>query len=236
MKRFFIAVPFFLAAFLCAAEGIVEEAGKGNERADMSYAFGMVVASDLVDSGLEFNYSAFIRGFRETMENERTRYTMDEAMDIIQTAFTAAQAEQGERNRAEGIAFLIENAKRPEVVVTPSGLQYEAIVEGSGDTPGPADSVLVHYLGTLVNGRVFDSTYEGGQPAEVPLDRVIPGWSEGLRMMKEGGKAKLFIPPGLAYGENGMGGAIGPNSVLIFEVELLEIRRQGGNDIQEASE
>ena len=226
MKKFILAVLVFTGiAFFCAAEGITEEVKKGNEKADMSYAFGMVVASDLISTGLEFNYGAFTRGFRETMENEKTLYTMDEAMNKIQAAFTAAQAEIGDRNQAEGSAFLAENAKRPQVITTPSGLQYEAISEGEGEMPGPGDVVLVHYRGATLNGRVFDSTYDEGAPMEIPLDRVIPGWSEGLSMMSEGGKAKLCIPPELAYGRNGMGSAIGPNAVLVFDVELLSIVR-----------
>ena len=224
-KVVFFLLIFLICAFFCAAEGITEEARKGNEKADMSYAFGMVVASDLTETGLEFNYDAFIRGFREIMEKQETRYTIDEAMDIIQTAFAAAQAEKSERNKREGDAFLAMNAGRPGVITTPSGLQYEVIVEGMGDTPGPADTVRVHYRGSTVSGFEFDSTYADGESFEVSLDKVIPGWSEGLRLMREGGKSKLYIPSNLAYGENGMGSAIEPNSVLIYEVELLGIIR-----------
>jgi FKBP-type peptidyl-prolyl cis-trans isomerase FklB len=148
---------------------------------------------------------------------------MDEAIEKIEAAFAAAQAEIGERNRDVGEAFLAENGKRPEVIVTPSGLQYELVSEGAGEMPGPADVVLVHYRGATIRGEVFDSTWENGQPIEIPLNRVIPGWAEGLRMMREGGKAKLYIPPNLAYGERGAGGLIGPNSVLVFDVELLSI-------------
>lgn len=224
MKKIVCGILFFLGVFtFCAAEGIAEEAKTGREKADMSYAFGMVVASDLAGAGLEFNYDSFIRGFREIMEKEETRYTMEEAIEKIDAAFAAAQAELAERNLAEGTAFLNENAKRPGVIVTPSGLQYEAVEEGTGEKPGAADTVLVHYEGTTIDGTVFDTTYERGSPIEIPLDRVIPGWAEGLRMMNEGGKAKLYLPPHLAYGENGAGGAIGPNIVLVFEVELLSI-------------
>jgi FKBP-type peptidyl-prolyl cis-trans isomerase len=226
MKNFFLgALVFFGAAVFCSAAGIAEEARKGNERADMSYAFGMVIADDLLGSGLKFNYDAFIRGFREVMENEETRFTMDEAMDKIQAAFEAAHAEIWERSRVEGETFLAENSKRPGVVTTPSGLQYEVISGGSGEIPNINDVVRVHYRGTTIDGIVFDSTYENGIPIEIPLDRVIPGWSEGLRMMREGETAMLYIPPNLAYGESGAGGVIGPNAVLIFEVELQAIVR-----------
>ena len=141
----------------------------------------------------------------------------------IQEAFDASQAELGERNRAIGEEFLEENGKRPGVITNPSGLQYELISAGSGDKPVIADVVLVHYRGSTIDGSVFDTTHDKGTPIEIPLDRVIPGWSEGLRMMREGEKAMLYIPPNLAYGERGAGPAIGPHSVIIFEVELLSI-------------
>ena len=237
MKNLICGVLIFVgAAFFCGAEGIVEEAKKGNEKAEMSYAFGMVVASDLKGTGLEFNYSSFIRGFRETLENAKTQYTQDEAMQKIQTAFQAAQTEIGEQNLIRGIAFLEENGKRPGVVTTESGLQYELISEGTGEMPAPNDSVLVDYKGTFIDGTVFDSTYDNGGSVEIPLRGVIPGWSEGLRMMKEGGRAKLFIPPKLAYGERGAGNAIAPNSVLVFDVELKSIVRSAQGEAADNDE
>jgi FKBP-type peptidyl-prolyl cis-trans isomerase len=188
---------------------------------------------DALETGLEFNYDAFIRGFREAMEKKDTRYTLDEAMEIVQAAYEAAQVELVEKNRAEGLAFLAKNGARAGVVTTSSGLQYEVITEGSGDTPSIDDMVLVHYRGTLVDGTEFDSTYERGEPVDIPLSMVIPGWSEGLCLMKEGGKAMLYIPPDLAYGERG-GGAIGPNAVIIFEVELLKIVRPPQEDAEDS--
>jgi FKBP-type peptidyl-prolyl cis-trans isomerase len=130
---------------------------------------------------------------------------------------------QGEKNRAEGAAFLAKNAERPEIEVTPSGLQYELLAEGSGEKPGPGDTVLDHYRGETLDGTVFDSSYERGEPLRIPLEVVIAGWSEGLRMTREGGRARLYIPSDLAYGESGAGGVVGPNEVIIFEVELLAI-------------
>jgi FKBP-type peptidyl-prolyl cis-trans isomerase len=222
MKRTICLVLVFLAAaFFCAAENTFEEGGIE----ETSYALGMLVGLDLSESGLKMNYEAFIRGFLDIMETGDALYSMDEAMQIIDNAFAAAHAEMGQRNLADGESFLAENGARPEVTTTPSGLQLEIISEGSGDMPGPADSVLVHYEGTLLDGTVFDSTHErGGNPVEIPLDMVIPGWSEGLRLMSEGSRAKIFIPPDLAYGEWGTGG-IGPNSVIIFDVELIAIKR-----------
>ena len=233
MKKSLCAIVVLLgAAVLCNAAGIAEESQKAMEKADISYAFGMYVASGLMDLGLEFNYGEFNRGFRAFMESEKTRLSMDEAEGIIQAAFDKIYAQdneelllEAEKNLAEGNAFLAENAQRNGVIVTASGLQFELLFEGDGEIPGISDTVLVHYSGATIDGNVFDSTYEDGEPFDMPLAGVISGWSEGLRMMKEGSRAILYIPPDLAYGERGMYGIIPPNAVLIFEVELLEIVR-----------
>jgi FKBP-type peptidyl-prolyl cis-trans isomerase len=223
MKRIFCGalVLFGIAVFYATAES-----ENGGEKAELSYAFGMAVAADIfLESGFEIDYDAFIQGFRNIMEGRETRHTMEQAMDIIQVAYITAQAAMLEQNLIEGLAFLAENAQRPGVVTTTSGLQYEVIVEGAGERPESGDVVLVHYRGTTIDGVVFDSTFDRGMPVEIPLDIVIPGWSEGLRLMREGGRAILYIPPSLAYGERGAGGIIAPNSTLIFEVELIAIVR-----------
>jgi len=229
-NKFWAFFLLFGPLVFCNAAGISEEVKKGNEKAELSYSFGMVIASDLLETGIEFNYDAFMRGFRETMEKGKTLYTMDEAYNRVDEAFLRIQAQMDEQMRIEGeinlIAgnvFLEENRQRTGVNVTPSGLQYELLSEGTGAIPGPADVVLVHYSGATIDGTVFDSSYERGEPLEVPLDRVIPGWSEGLRMMREGGKARLYIPPNLAYGASGAGGMIAPNAVLVFDVEFISI-------------
>ena len=228
MKKFFCGLLVFLA--FSVGVGIAQETIDSEEKEKMSYSFGMIIASDLVEMELEFDYDAFMRGFRDSMENAETLYTLEEAFESVNTAFLAVEERfneqrrlEGEINLASGEAFLAENAQRPGIEITESGLQFEMISEGNGEIPGPADTVLVHYTGTTINGFVFDSSYEREEPLEVPLFMVIPGWSEGLRMMKEGGRAKLYIPPDLAYGEGGAGGFIGPNEVIIFEVELLSI-------------
>ena len=201
-----------------------------NAKGRVSYAFGMIIAEDLSDIGLELDYDQFTHGFRDVMEHNRTSITMDEAMDIIDATFmqiNARQMEQrrleGEQNRIEGEAFLAKNAKMPGVMVTPSGLQYEILSEGNGEKPGPGDTVLVHYRGETLGGVVFDSSYERGEPLNVPLDMVIAGWSEGLRLTREGSRVRLYIPSDLAYGENGVGRDIGPNELIIFDVELIAI-------------
>ena len=135
----------------------------------------------------------------------------------------AEAAEKGKINREAGEAFLAENAKRPEVKTTATGLQYEIVKEGDGPMPTAQDSVTVHYTGKLIDGTVFDSSVERGAPATFGVSQVIPGWVEALQMMKAGSKWRLFIPSQLAYGPNGAGPVIGPDSTLIFDVELIKV-------------
>ena len=133
-------------------------------------------------------------------------------------------SEKANKNLEEGKAFLAENALREGVVSLASGLQYEILQAGEGAKPGPMDTVTCHYHGTLINGKVFDSSVQRGRPAAFPLNRVISGWTEGLQLMSVGSKWRLFIPPQLAYGDRQMGADIGPNTTLIFDVELLGVR------------
>jgi len=145
------------------------------------------------------------------------------AFGVINERMQAQQAEQAKEASAEGQKFLDENAKRDEVTVTESGLQYEVLTTGEGEKPTAASTVRTHYHGTLIDGTVFDSSYDRGQPAEFPVGGVIAGWTEALQMMTVGSKWRLAIPYQLAYGEQGAGGAIGPFQTLVFDVELLEI-------------
>jgi len=224
MKRYCFALFLLIWPF------VFSTAQETSNKGITSYAFGMLIAMDLSDTGLEFDYDQFTQGFRDIMEDKKTSLTMEEALGVVDAAFQQVNARQmeqkrleGEKNRAKGEAFLAKNAERPGVEVTPSGLQYELISEGTGEKPGPSDSVLVHYEGSLIDGTVFDSSYERNEPMTIPLDAVIAGWSEGLRMTREGSRVRLYIPSNLAYGENGAGSVIGPNEVIIFEVELLAI-------------
>lgn len=139
--------------------------------------------------------------------------------------FSIANATTPEENKAAGEKFLADNAKQPGVVTTASGLQYQVFTEGSGAAPKATDPVTVHYKGTTIDGKEFDSSYSRGAPATFPLNRVIAGWTEGLQLMKEGAKYRFFIPSNLAYGERGAGRQIGPNSALIFDVELIKVNR-----------
>lgn len=139
--------------------------------------------------------------------------------------FSIANATTPEENKAAGDKFLAGNAQQPGVVTTASGLQYQVFTEGAGVAPKATDTVTVHYKGTTIDGKEFDSSYSRGAPASFPLNRVIAGWTEGLQLMKEGAKYRFFIPSNLAYGERGAGRQIGPNSALIFDVELIKVNK-----------
>jgi len=202
---------------------------------DTSYAFGMLMANQLVGqfgiTGMQFDYDAFKEGFRDYIEARGTRLTQEKSMEKINTAFSKLQARQeeemlleGKKNLEEGEAYLAANKRRPNVITTSSGLQYEVLTEGRGAKPKPGDTVKVHYEGTLINGSVFDSSYQRGQPTEFSLEYIIPGFAEGLQLMREGSTYRLFIPPNLAYGSAG-NGPIPPNATLIFRIELLSIVR-----------
>ena len=148
------------------------------------------------------------------------------AIAIGLTMFPFANAGTPEENKAAGEKFLAENAKKPNIKTTASGLQYEVLTPGTGkENPSATDNVTVHYKGTSIDGKEFDSSYSRGEPTSFPLNGVIPGWTEGVQLMTEGAKYKFYIPSGLAYGENGAGGAIGPNETLIFDVELIKINK-----------
>ena len=220
MKKITVFMFLFgVLAFSLYATGRVEETQNG----DTSYAFGMIIGDELKQTGLTFNYNAFTMGVRDVLEDRRTNMTMEEAITFVQTALIDAMRKRAEESRKAEQEFLEQNAKREGVQVTPSGLQYEILVEGTGQKPGADDTVLVHYKGMLIDGTVFDSSYERNEPAEFPLNMVIEGWSEGLQLMSVGSNYRLYLPSELAYGEQGAGSTIPPFSVLIFEVELLSI-------------
>ncbi|HQV00238.1 MAG TPA: FKBP-type peptidyl-prolyl cis-trans isomerase, partial [Bacteroidia bacterium] len=169
------------------------------------------------------NSDLISKGLAEAMKGEKTAVDAQTANQIIQDYMTAAQAKKGAEAVARCGAFLENNKKRKEVTTLPSGLQYEVIKTGTGPKPSATDKVKVHYHGTLINGDVFDSSVERGQPAEFGVNQVIKGWTEALQLMNTGSKWKIFLPADLAYGDRGAGGKIGPNEALIFEVELLEV-------------
>jgi FKBP-type peptidyl-prolyl cis-trans isomerase len=189
---------------------------------DASYALGMNIGASLGEDGIIPNIEEFFNGFRDSISGNKTRFNEYEAMEKIQTAYFAMMESLGSKALQEGNEFLAENSKKRGINITSTGLQYEVLTEGNGPKPSISDTVQVHYHGTLIDGTVFDSSYEQGFPVEFPLFRVIPGWTEGLQLMNVGSKYKLYIPQELGYGPGGAG-SIPPYSVLIFEVELLDI-------------
>ena len=237
MKNFFgFSLKTLLALLICAA--MLLACSKKDKPApdaldkDTSYSFGMYMASFMAGQmGMElnFDYPAFMEGFRAYYEGKETRLTPDQAMENINAAFVQLQSknnekmqQEGEKNRLEGESYLAENGKRSGVVTTPSGLQYEVIIQGSGAKPAASDNVRVNYEGTLIDGTVFDSSFERGEPIEFNLGGVIRGWTEGVQLMNEGSTYRFVIPSDLAYGAGGTG-PIPPNATLIFKVELLNV-------------
>ncbi|MDR2535200.1 MAG: FKBP-type peptidyl-prolyl cis-trans isomerase [Treponema sp.] len=213
---------------ICACENAKSSAlagsgGTGIDK-DTSYAFGMVISEPFKDMNMEFDYDALMLGFREYIENKKTKFTIEEAIGKANTVYGQAREVRSEVFKEEQTVFLTENKKKTEVQSTASGLQYEVITEGTGKKPLLTDTVQVHYEGALTNGTVFDSSYDRGEPIEFPLQGVIAGWTEGLQLMPVGSTYRLFIPSDLGYGSQGAGGGvIPPHATLIFKVELLSI-------------
>ncbi|CNB57056.1 peptidylprolyl isomerase [Yersinia intermedia] len=195
--------------------------------AQASYGIGLQIGQQLQESGLEgLLPEALLAGLRDAMEGNAPTVPVDVIHRALQEVHEKADKVRVERQQAlveEGKTFLEENAKRDDVTTTESGLQFSVLQAGDGPIPSKKDRVRVHYTGRLVDGTVFDSSVERGQPAEFPVSGVISGWTEALCMMPVGSKWKLYIPHGLAYGERGAGATIPPFSALMFEVELLEI-------------
>lgn len=204
---------------------------ENNDFDRLSYALGLSMGQNFRASGIQkVNVHDFADGVAAVFDGLTPRMSYNEAKQEIQTFFTALQARQDEEankmadvNARAGEQFLAENGKRAEVKTTPSGLQYEVITEGNGPRPDASDQVVVHYTGKLIDGTVFDSSEERGEPATFGVTQVIPGWVEALQMMNAGSTWRLFIPSQLAYGPQGAGGVIGPNQTLIFEVTLLKV-------------
>lgn len=190
----------------------------------VSYALGLSLGNNLKNSGIDkLDYAQLAKGIADVLENNPLEMSVQEAQTIISDFFQALQEKASQGAIEEGKAFLAENSKRPEVVTLSSGLQYEIMTAGNGVKPQASDTVKVHYHGSLINGTVFDSSVQRGEPATFGVTQVISGWVEALQLMPVGSKWKLFIPSELAYGARGAGQQIGPHSTLVFEVELLDI-------------
>lgn len=190
----------------------------------ISYALGLGIGHQLKNMGIEnFSVEDFAQSIKDVMEEKATAMTSQEAQTLLNTYFQEKQKAESQKAISEGKAFLEENAKKEGIVTTKSGLQYEILTEGTGKQPKATDTVRCHYEGSLINGSVFDSSYKRGEPAEFGLNQVIPGWTEGVQLMKEGAKYRFYIPYLLGYGENGAGSSIPPYSTLIFDVELIKV-------------
>ncbi len=190
----------------------------------ISYALGLSLGNNLINSGIsQLDYAKLAKGIQDVLEQNQPEISYQEAQQVINTFFESLQAKASEETITAGKNFLAENAKRPEVVTLASGLQYEILTEGNGSIAKASDTVKVHYHGTLIDGNVFDSSVNRGEPATFGVTQVISGWVEALQLMPVGSKWKLFIPSDLAYGAQGAGQAIGPHTTLVFEVELLDI-------------
>ncbi|OGW41090.1 MAG: hypothetical protein A2Y97_12315 [Nitrospirae bacterium RBG_13_39_12] len=197
-----------------------------------SYSMGISIGNNLKNQSVDVNPDIIAQGIKDAltggerlMTDEEVRDTITALQKEIQTKNNERMKELADKNKKEGEEFLAGNKKKEGVVTLPSGLQYKVIKEGDGEIPKLTDTVTVNYLGTLIDGTEFDSSYKRGQPVTFPVNGVIPGWTEALQLMKVGSKWQLFIPSNLAYGERGAGRNIGANSTLIFDVELLSIEK-----------
>lgn len=197
----------------------------------LSYAIGATIGSNLKESGMAINVDVFAQAISDVLGDKTLAISKERIGAVLQALQQQMANEEvakrqaaGAENKRAGEAFLAQNKTRAGVVALPSGLQYEVITEGTGAQPKATDKVTTHYRGTLIDGTPFDASYDRGEPATFQLDQVIGGWTEALQLMKVGSKWRLFVPPHLAYGEGGApGGKIGPNSTLVFEVELLQV-------------
>ncbi|MBX2883265.1 MAG: FKBP-type peptidyl-prolyl cis-trans isomerase [Granulosicoccus sp.] len=191
----------------------------------LSYGLGMMIGERVLKNYGELNYDQLIDGMRAQSEGATTKLSLEEAAAALQAFEQKAAEEKASEAKEAGVAFLAENAKRDGVTVTESGLHWEVMQEADGEKPTADDTVSVHYVGTLIDGSEFDSSIARGQPASFPVKGVIPGWTEGLQLMNVGSKYRFVIPSDLAYGQRGAGQSIGPGETLVFEVELLEIKK-----------
>ncbi|RLQ22318.1 FKBP-type peptidyl-prolyl cis-trans isomerase [Seongchinamella sediminis] len=198
----------------------------------VSYGFGLQFGDQLRRNAFDgLDLDAVIAGMRHWFEHRRAQLSdaeLNPSYQVVQERQQALAAELASKRQALAGQFMQANAQREEVTVTDSGLQYEVLARGSGESPGPASTVLTHYHGTFVDGRVFDSSVDRGEPAEFGVNQVIPGWTEALQMMSVGDKWRIACPPQLAYGEQGAGDAIPPNTALVFDIHLIAIKDQAG--------
>lgn len=211
---------------LCGANVMAETAALDTEKQQLSYIFGIQVGQQMLMEGVELEMDAFSAGVADMLAGRQPQMDQATAQDVIgkyQQKKSQELAALMNKKQAESKAYMEENAKNEGVITTDSGLQYQIIKAGDGATPTLSDRVIAHYEGSLIDGTVFDSSIERGEPATFPVNGVIQGWQEVLQMMKEGSKWRVVIPGNLAYGPQGAGEMIGPNETLIFDIELIAI-------------
>lgn len=228
MKKFLsIALAALLALPLLAQGQGAAPGGAPSATAagDPSYALGMLLAGNIKSAGLVINYDDFLAGMKDVLQGSGGKLTEAEAQAVVQAAVNAAATRKAGESQAKGLAFLAANRDKPGIKTTATGLQYEVLSLGTGAMPLASDTVTVNYEGRLLDGTVFDSSYARGEPATFRLDEVIPGWTEGVQLMPAGSKYRFYLPSELAYGPRGAGGVIGPNEVLIFDVELISVAK-----------
>ena len=228
-KRWVLTLGMMVVPALAFAQGTAPELK--TEKHKLSYSMGMDLGGQLKARSVDIDPELFARGLEDVLTGSKTLLTEDEAKKVI-TALQMTMVQKnlaeakvvGEKNKAEGEAFLAANKAKDGVVTLPSGLQYKILTAGTGPKPTLDQTVVCHYRGTLISGKEFDSSYKRGQPATFPVKGVIKGWTEVLQLMPAGSKWQVFIPSQLAYAERGAGPDIGPGATLIFEIELVEIK------------
>ncbi|MCL1957997.1 MAG: FKBP-type peptidyl-prolyl cis-trans isomerase [Spirochaetes bacterium] len=229
MKNIFLSIlAVFTATVLLNCQflpGASKE--KPNFDKDSSYALGLVYGTRLkegmVNDAIRPDFNDFFKGIKDGVYGKKSRLSLDEAIAKVNVALIAIEEERNAITKQKGIAYLADNAKKPGIQITKSGLQYEVLVEGKGKKPVETDTVKVHYEGRLIDGTLFDNTYERQEAATLPLADVIPGWKEGLQLMTVGSKYRFYIPYELGYGAEGVDNLIPPYSTLLFVVELADI-------------
>ncbi len=228
MKAAWLATP--LIVFLAVPVLAADKAPFKDPKDKISYSIGMDIGNSFKRQSIEINPDLLAKGIKDVLSGGKTLLSDDEVREVLVALQDQMRAKEetrmkdsGDKNKKEGDAYLSQNKKKDGVVTLPSGLQYKVLTAGTGAKPKKTDTVTTHYRGTLVDGTEFDSSYKRGEPATFPVGGVIPGWTEALQLMPQGSKWQLVIPSDLAYGPRGVGGAIGPNSTLVFEVELLKI-------------
>jgi FKBP-type peptidyl-prolyl cis-trans isomerase FklB len=223
-KSLFASFIFITLLINVSGQDKAIESPLKNATDSLSYSFGLLIGNNLVTQGVgEVNEAVFTTGFNAGYKGQETLISMEDANKFVQDYFNKQISDEANMNLEKSNEFLAQNKTKEGVVTLPSGLQYKIMTAGSGEFPKATDQVKVHYNGTFIDGKVFDSSIERGEPIVFGVDQVIPGWTEALQLMQPGARWMLFIPPGLAYGEQGAGGVIGPNMALVFEVELIEI-------------